>query len=918
MSILDKQVNIYSVDTGAFFTKHERKLYKKIGTLKNEKKKIKEKIKELKDTYTKIKNEENQIKIKEYEKLNKLKSKKIKETKNFLLQALADKNKEELRNKNNFIRRLSPLALIDKNVISVFDSGNTRLLNMKINELNDNLIVVKTFYFSIIEDLIKYGFVCNGEKYKFFTASAGQIRTKKTVFIKERLWNENEKSFLCGLTVDEINRRGGMNINKFLAYLALGNSATDEWTNFDIEKTIVVPDFENEVFGDVDFIDDVTFEITRQKMGVCINQTDGCGMILPSLSDKNFMTRLPWIKGLLAVFDFRKFIIEKNGNPIIKDIYGKEHNLIEEDIQIIFTESQFKAHKYYDSWQQYKDYFKQYNCKAGKCNIEEDYISNAKINYQMLQTLTDITPNEIQRLTLKSNDKIEKLTSTVKAMQEAFGVTPYNKKKTYLQQAIEIYPEILNDPYTKENIKQIKKAMIKNFKSGKLLINGKYSFIVPDWYAVCEKLFLNKEPVGLLKNGQVSCRLYSEVNKLDCLRSPHLYKEHAIRENIVNEDTTKWFQTDAVYVSVQDLISKIIMNDFDGDKALIVADNLFVSVADRNMKNIVPLFYNMKKAKAVMINSDNIYKGLAAAYTGGNIGIYSNMVSKIWNNSLWIYGNDNEKQEALNVVKYLCLINNFTIDFAKTLYKPTIPPKVAKLIHKYTKGKVPYFFKYAKDKNEENVESKTNSTVNKLDNIIKDKRLSFKLSEFGKVDYKVLMNNPNITIDSSVITRYNKFNRKYHFEINMEDKNKNNFNHIAKKIDDSLTMFGYTREQICDMLVKHLYYIKNTKNKESLWFCYGDIIVKNITRNIDGKKDICNKCGKRFEKKNKQQIYCKECGHKYKRIDDNKTIRCIDCGKLVKVSKFNSHKIRCDDCQKKINRIKAVSYMKKVRDSAKC
>lgn len=921
MSILDKQVNIYSVDTGAFFTRSECKLYRKIGTLKNEKKKIKEKIKELKDTCTKIKdgenyNEINEI-IKKYEGINKLKNKKIRETKDLLLQILANKNKDELRSKNNFVRHLSPRALVDKNIISVFDSGNTRLLNMKVDNLSMNLIVVKTYYFSIIEDLIKYGFVCNGEKYKFFTASAGQIRTKKTIFIKEQLWKENEKTFLCGLTIDEINRRTGMNINKFLSYLSLGNSATDKWVDFDIDKTIVVPDFENEIFGEVDFIDDITFEINRQKMGVMINQTDGCGMILPSLSNKNFMVRLPWIKGLLAVFDFKKFIVEKNGSPIIKDIYGEEHNIFEEDIQIIFTKSQFKASDYYDNWNQYKEYFKKYNCEAGKCNIEEDYISHAKINYQMLQTLTDVTPNELQKMASKSNNKIEKLTSTVATMQEAFGVTPHNNNKTYLQQAIEIYPEILNDPYTKENIKQIKKSMIKNFKAGKLLIDGKYTFIVPDWYAICEKWFLNREPIGLLQDGQVSCNLYSKVKKLDCLRSPHLYKEHAVRENVINSETNKWFVTNALYVSINDLISKILMFDVDGDKGLIIANELFVQIAERNMKNIVPLYYNMKKAKSIEINPSNIYTGLEAAYTGGNIGIYSNAMSKIWNNDLWRDGTEEDKEEMLNVVKYLCLINNNTIDFAKTLYKPVIPEHISNLIHKYTKCKVPYFFKYAKDKLDDNVELKTNSTVNKLDNIIKDKRLSFKLSEFGKVDYKMLMNNPNVIIDSSVITRYNKFNREYHFKINMENRNHNNFKMIAKRIDESLTMLGYSREEISDMLVKHLYCNKNTKNKESLWFCYGDVIVNNIKRNINGKKDICIKCGKRFEKNHSQQIYCKECGHKYEKINNNKTVKCIDCGKIVRIDKQGCNTIRCDDCQKEHRRLIKREYIKKLRANNK-
>ena len=92
-------------------------------------------------------------------------------------------------------------------------------------------------------------------------------------------------------------------------------------------------------------------------MDIPITHTDGCGMILPEISNKNFMVRLPWIKGLLGVFDFKKFILEKNASSKITDIYGDEHDIFQEDIQIIFTESQFKMHKYYKNWDEYKQYF---------------------------------------------------------------------------------------------------------------------------------------------------------------------------------------------------------------------------------------------------------------------------------------------------------------------------------------------------------------------------------------------------------------------------------------------------------------------------------------------------------------------------------------------------------------------------------
>ena len=117
---------------------------------------------------------------------------------------------------------------------------------------------------------------------------------------------------MCGLDKQVINDKGGVNVNKFLAYYALANSATEEWEDFDIDKAIVVNDFETFVNGEVDYIDDGDYSITRQKMDVLIPHMDGCGIML---DDTTTMVRLPWIKGLLVKFDFRKFIQEHSLQP---------------------------------------------------------------------------------------------------------------------------------------------------------------------------------------------------------------------------------------------------------------------------------------------------------------------------------------------------------------------------------------------------------------------------------------------------------------------------------------------------------------------------------------------------------------------------------------------------------------------------
>ena len=176
-------------------------------------------------------------------------------------------------------------------------------------------------------------------------------------------------------------------------------------------------------------------------------------------------------------------------------------------------------------------------------------------------------------------------------------------------------------------------------------------------YAFCEWLFLGEEnPNGLLENGEV----YSSLNKngidLACLRSPHLYREWAIRKNKKTEELNKWFgNTKCLYTSCHDLISRILQFDVDGDKSLVIQDRTLTAVAKRNMKDIVPLAYNLRKAKGEQLNSDNLYNGMIHAYTGGNIGPISNNITKVWNN------NNKITEEQLNVVKWLCMENNQVI-----------------------------------------------------------------------------------------------------------------------------------------------------------------------------------------------------------------------------------------------------------------
>lgn len=836
---LTNQIHIYSVDTSAFYTEKEKKIAEPLGVLYKKRNEIKKVNPEKRTDYQKH--------------IYKLINKRIGKIKENLKLAFIE---------NESVRILDNNHIADKNIVSVFESTLTRTAEFEIDEITKDIIIVKAFYYDVLEDLICKGFFLDGEKYRIFTASAGQIRTKKTVFIKESTWEKHKDSLTCGLSIEKINLRGGINVNKYLAYLALTNSATDLWDDFDIDKCIVVDDFETAFETVVDYIDEKTYEIKPQtKRMIEIPHMDGCGIHLPKVNRKSFMIRMPWVKGLLVPFQYNSFAkqhIEENPNCAkIKDIYGKEYDIFKDDIQIIFTKSQFKMYKYYDSWDEYKENFKKFKCQAGVCNEEPNRIKNAKINYQMMQTLIDISDDELKEISTKLNEDIYNISRDRDTMLKVLGVHEFNQDKNYFQQALEIYPELLQDEHCRQILRDIRKKLVKEGKSARLPIRGKYTFIIPDLYAFCEWLFLGIEnPNGLLKDGEVSCKIFSKTQELDVLRSPHLYMEHAVRKNIINQETRRWFITNGTYTSVHDPISRILQFDVDGDKSLTLEEPTIVNVAKRNVENnkVVPLYYDMAKAEPQTLSNRVFFEGMINAYSGGNIGAISNDITKIWNS----------EEVNLEVIKYLCMENNFVIDYAKTLYKPERPKDINKLIKSYTKAKTPNFFIYAKDKASHQVEDLNDCVVNRFSHIVNDVPFKFNSVALGKFDYKKLKNKNSRLIkksDRNLIEKYNKLNK----DKNKFDYDTNTYSYTYKRIKEELLEVNNDQNDVVDVLVEYLFPRK--ASKLLLFECFGDVIVENLKTNIE----------KMFSD---GYIMCSECGKRFYRLPRSKSVRCDKCQKI--------------------------------------
>lgn len=956
---LDKQIHLYSIDTNFFYTEEERKIHDEIQKLQLEnklevRKKYKDKLKEineinktlkqneayirykdmsnkLKELYSKrrelkekiLENNQKELfnecienemlikiiyKLKQNQKLevDKIKFHDIKKTEeykkynsnNTKIKELKQKLKDLLI-KNTDIKREITSKMTPRDMISMFESNLSRTINIKAGEFTEDIMVIRVFYFEVFKSIVLNGFYYNNEKYVMWSASAGQIRQKKCVFIKEETLNKYYNSIYCGLTLDKINEprtrikddvkiiEQGCNRNKYLAYTSLVATASDKWEDFDIDRAIVVEDFETTINELVDYIDyndydeNGLWKITRQKMDITLPTMDGCGICL----DYTGMVRLPWLKGLIIKFPFMNFIteqrkLEKELNPKtktsigkVKDIYGKEYDILKDQIKYIFTKSQFKMWKYYTDWDDYKNKFKLYGCEACKCNEEDDDFTFAKTSYQPLQSLYDLTDEEIITILKDTNNAIETVGNDRNKILKVVGSTKFNTKKNSYQEALMIYPELLNDKYSKRIIKETKASMINNARYGKIKIDGTYTFIIPDLYAFAEWLFLHIEnPRGLLNKGEVSCNLFESDIELDMIRSPHLNFSHCVNVNVLNDNTKKWFKSSGIYVSIYSTDSLELMNDYDGDTSLVIKDKIIIEASKRirNRHNIIPLYYKLKKAKDDIINNQTLYEGMISAYTSGNIGEVSNSITKIWN-----YGNIGINE--LRAISYLTLWNNAVIDVAKTLWLPEKSKEMENFLKQYTNKKLPHFFLYIKDKHktENQLEVANDSVVNRLEKLVSNPRITFRAKNCGKLDYINLLHDKEIDINNDLAQeiikkfKYINANKKFIKRDDVEDKN----NYTNTFIKNELISICNNEVYITDVLVKYYYNEVISDNKRTLWDVFGNIILNNIKNNIDLNTKMCERCGERIDIINNRIKYCENCEKKIrqkKRVEYNK------------------------------------------------
>lgn len=824
-----------------------------------------------------------------------------------------EKAKEELINKirsYSGIREIKEKYLYYQNQVSWFANDLINLFvdkNTKERSVVDDIIIIKIHHENIFEQIMDNGFYCGKKRYSFYTAGAGQQRKDCLTFVSEEALEKHNLYLMGGLTDENINTNGGVNTGKMLAYKALTMSAGIE-IDIPLDNIIVVEDFETLIEKKVEFIDtkDPSLPITRDIKKVPVNHMDGAGMVLPNKIagiNGNCQFRNKWMKGALVEFDFLTFAKEVAGNTIVTDIYNDTYDVEKDDIYIILTHSQFKMSDHYKDWKSFKDEMKNIDSKFYICNIENPPQEMKELSYQYLQTLDIPVDDEdtIARLCQPTLDYIRELHKDKDEALKALGATEENEGLKPLQEALLIYPELLQDKHVKNQIKGVVKSYRNNAKGGRILSQGFYSYIFPDIYAFCERLFMGtKEPKGIIPENHVYNAFYKEtdINLVDLMRSPHLHpSEHCVRKLTKEEKCNEWFRGNATYVSIHDLAQLQMKNDVDGDICYISSN---MDLINHIRKDCLPIYYEMPKAPKQIINKENIKGTLKKAFEANMISEISNALTKYLNQAY-----DEGFKLDMDFIARLQAWNNFTIDFPKTGKNIELPENDMALFEslQYPNTKSPHFFRWAKNKNETAVAGYGNGVVDRISKYIKDNVGSDRYAYFDKsIFFNYAMLASSIDIDRSsnlyaelqnLLFKAEKEIKRLNAKLSEIKREESEVREFASKFD---VTYQYYRDKMIELFkgdtqicvntlidIEYCQTYRDGKSKNILWNCFGKEILNNIKKNIDSDREIKSRA--RFAyKKDKQHMQ-----NLHKRLEEKSKHLSVDITK-GEYEKINSIK----------------------------
>lgn len=580
--------------------------------------------------------------------------------------------------------------------ISIFDSELTRWFDERGLSVEDNFVEINALVppckdadlisAQVGVDLQHYaaaGFEYNGKKYVFFDVAASGSRKATSMWVEESVYPELFRWCMCGLKKEDVNEK--IAVNKFLAYIGLLASASKRFedvfgTRIDPRRIGVIKDDEINVSGVMDLVS--PSGVDHDAFRRCtINTFDGFAIVNAELTNgESFTGRAPWDKFFAqAVYwnNLKRFGL-RNGKSSFVDYWGNTRSL--DDVDLVLTESCFKAAKLYSSFEQYCKAFEELGHSICVC-IREHSPKLKGMPYQQGQTLLG-DEQDADEFAAYAAGTLLKYESSV----EAANLLPKGQK-----QVATMYPALLHEAHTARNAQAKYTSKRNEVLGGRMPEKGYVAFIAPDVVAFAQHLF-GLPIVGSLKAGECAC---SNCTKgyVDITRNPHFDNAHCVLNNVGTMGLIPK-KSPTLFVNIFDLTTVQLRADYDGDHVFYSQDSALLKLVAKTIAAIGPsaVDWDVEKAKKSRITRSELASFVSKLLKGSEIGIYADALTKMWAHG---YNRD--------VCDWLTWAGNVLIDAAKHAAVKVDKPDSVKMLDYMP---LPSFCRYAKADAQHPAESK--------------------------------------------------------------------------------------------------------------------------------------------------------------------------------------------------------------------
>ena len=457
------------------------------------------------------------------------------------------------------------------------------------------------------------GFIMDDVKYVFYKRGAGKAKNGFALYIQEDMRDKLINRSRLGLIFEKDEL---LDLTSLLAYESLISSGIDFTIELDPKTEIlIIEDIYGESFKSLASVTkEENKQITTNNEIVDIQNclTDGQGLLDESLfekydkKDKGFMLlRSDFVKCCGFNTKLTKWFKE-NGVETIKDMYGNEYDASK--IKLVTTPNSLKILKFaykigngtkeecFNYWKENVDNI----FGVVKCDKEGNYGSYNRTTYQLLNSIPNLTYDELMTITELERDYVMLLKNDFAVFRNYLGCDAKLSLKfeKHMEEGdISLYEntELMNAlllvnsdvQYTKR-FKEMKSDLISNYishlKEGKIrLKDTKYVTIMSNPYEMLLACIGKYKGKSIMEGREVFCEYYEDGQEFCVSRNPHINSGNVMYSKNKDHTEYKWFNFTKNIMAVNffdnDMPDRLQGEDTDSDTNLLVPHPILVAKA---------------------------------------------------------------------------------------------------------------------------------------------------------------------------------------------------------------------------------------------------------------------------------------------------------------------------------------------------